>query len=46
MKKLNDDGVFGNLEDDLEGLARELRTRFAQPRVSVKGTVALFSARV
>ena len=46
MKKLNDDGVFGNLEDDLEGLARELESRFANPRVSVKGTLALFSAQV
>lgn len=46
MRKLNDDGVFSNVEDDLEGLARELRSRFDSPALTVKGTVALFSARV
>lgn len=46
LKKVNDDGVFDNFQDDLEGLARELQSRFANPRLSVKGTVALFSAQV
>ena len=46
MQKLNNDGVFSNLEDDLDGLKHELDLRFTRPVVNVVGTVALFSARV
>lgn len=46
QKTLNDKGTFGNLDDDLDGLARELESRFERPSLRVKGTVALFSARV
>lgn len=46
MRKLNRDGVFNNLEDDLVGLERELRARFVQPEVTVVGTVAMFVGRV
>ena len=45
MNKLNSEGVFSNLHDDLEHLRDQLRKRFDALDVQVAGTVALFSAR-
>jgi ubiquinone/menaquinone biosynthesis C-methylase UbiE len=46
MKKLNREGIFNNVDDDLEGLRDQLGKRFDRSHVEVVGTVALFSARV
>jgi ubiquinone/menaquinone biosynthesis C-methylase UbiE len=46
MRKLNREGIFSNLADDLEGLRDQLGKRFDRFHVEVVGTVALFSARV
>ena len=45
QQMLNKRGVFSNLQDDLDGLRRELGARFDSPRVDVVGTVGIFSAR-
>ncbi len=45
MDKYNRTGVFTNLDDDLDGLKRELTARFAEVDVHVVGTVGLFTGR-
>lgn len=44
MRKLNSNGTFANLDDDLSGLEAQLESRFEQSRIQVIGAVAAFSA--
>jgi hypothetical protein len=46
LRLYNRKGIFANLDDDLEGLRRELDRRFDDYQVEVVGAVALFAARV
>lgn len=45
LDTLNDKGVLSNRGDSLEGLQAELASRFADHRLLVHGSVALFEAR-
>ena len=45
MRLYNARGIFHNARDDLAGLDQELADHFADHRVTVRGTVALFEAR-
>ncbi|WP_437628059.1 class I SAM-dependent methyltransferase [Sorangium sp. So ce1151] len=45
MAIYNNDGIFSNEKDDLEGLERALDHRFRDVSVEVVGCAALFSAR-
>ena len=45
MSIYNARGIFSNTRDDLDGLRRELTTRFREVSVEVIGCAALFSAR-
>jgi hypothetical protein len=42
MTRLNREGVFSNLDDDLDGLKRELTARFGHATVEVVGTSPCF----
>jgi hypothetical protein len=42
----NHEGIFSNLDDDLDGLRRELAGRFDRYELDVTGAVALFAAYV
>lgn len=44
LRLYNRKGIFGNLDDDLEGLERVLALRFGRFEVEVTGTVARFAA--
>jgi SAM-dependent methyltransferase len=46
MRMYNCKGTFHNRDDDLAGLEQQLATHFAQHRVAVRGTVALFEASI
>jgi ubiquinone/menaquinone biosynthesis C-methylase UbiE len=45
MNLLNSRGAFTNLDDDLDGLKRELDRRFSSVQVELAGSVAIFAAR-
>lgn len=45
MAVYNSRGIFGNAEDDLDGLRAALAAHFEEVEVRVKGAVALFTAR-
>ena len=42
----NREGVFTNLADDLDGLERTLAHEFAEQQIEVRGSFALFTARL
>ena len=42
----NREGVFTNLADDLDGLERTLAQEFAEQQIEVRGSFALFTARI
>jgi ubiquinone/menaquinone biosynthesis C-methylase UbiE len=44
MRTYNRKGIFNNREDDLAGLEQQLASHFAEYRVAVRSTVALFEA--
>lgn len=44
LRLYNHKGIFANLDDDLEGLQRELARRFTRFELDVVGAVALFAA--
>jgi hypothetical protein len=44
MRTYNRKGIFHNREDDVAGLEQQLATHFAEHRVTLRGTVALFEA--
>lgn len=46
MALYNDRGIFGNREDDLDGLRAALAAQFDDVDLDLKGTVALFTARI
>lgn len=44
MRLYNSRGIFHNARDDLAGLREELADHFADHRLTVRGSVALFEA--